>query len=77
MNILEKLNPIFQEVFDDETITVTPDMTANDVDAWDSLSHVNLVVAIEKEFKIRFALGELEELRSVGDMLNLIKKKIA
>jgi acyl carrier protein len=76
MDILAKLTPIFHQVFEEEGIVLTRETTADDIDAWDSLSHINLVLAVEIEFKIRFALGELQALKNVGDMVDLIEKKI-
>jgi acyl carrier protein len=61
---------------DQPNLELTSQSSAANVDDWDSLSHVNLVVAIEKRYKIRFALGELEELKNVGDMAQLIEKKL-
>lgn len=75
MDTLEILNGIFRQVFDDESLVVTLDTTANDIEEWDSLTHMNLVMAVEQRFKIRFALGELQGLRHVGDMVALINKK--
>jgi acyl carrier protein len=77
VNTLEKLNPIFRQVFEDDEIVVKRETTADDIDAWDSLSHINLVLAIEMEFKIRFALGELQSLKNVGHLVDLIEKKLA
>ena len=77
MTTLEKLNPIFRQVFEDEDIIVKRETTADDIDAWDSLSHINLVMAIEMEFKIRFALGELQSLKNVGHLADLIDKKLS
>lgn len=77
MDILAELTPIFREVFDDDSIIVTRQSTADDVDAWDSLSHMNMVMAVEVRFKIRFALGELPALKNVGDLVDLIAKKLA
>ena len=76
METLEQLTPIFHQVFDDESIVLKRDLTANDVDGWDSLSHINLVVAIEMAFRIKFALGELQSLKNVGEMVDLIEKKL-
>lgn len=76
MELLQRLNEIFREVFDDEDIDITPEMTANDVDGWDSLSHVNLIVAIESKFKITFSQKELLTFKNVGDLLNSIRGKI-
>jgi len=76
LELLQRLNEIFREVFDDEDIDITPEMTANDVDGWDSLSHVNLIVAIESKFKITFSQKELLTFKNVGDLLNSIRGKI-
>jgi len=77
MDMLEELTPIFHEVFDDDSIVITRQSTANDIDAWDSLSHMNMVVAVELKFGIRFALGELQTLKNVGDLIDLTEKKLA
>jgi len=76
LELLERLNEIFCEVFDDDEIKIAPEMTANDVDGWDSLSHVNLIVAIETKFNIRFSQKELLTFKNVGDLLNCIRSKI-
>lgn len=70
--IFEKLNEIFQDVFDDDTITVTEATTANDIDAWDSLEHINLIDAVEKEFGMRFRMQEVSGMRNVGEMAEII-----
>jgi acyl carrier protein len=75
MNLLEELTPIFREVFNDDRIVLTPDTTADDVDGWDSLSHMNLVLALEVRYGIRFALGEIQKLRNVGQLAGLIESK--
>ena len=74
MSLIEQLNKIFQTVFDDETISITPDMTANDIDGWDSLSHVNLITAIETKFNIRFTQKELLTQRNIGNLLSDIDR---
>ncbi|GAM11878.1 acyl carrier protein [Geobacter sp. OR-1] len=76
MTTVEALNQIFQMVFDDETIQVTRDMTANDVDGWDSLSHVNLITTIEAKFNIRFSQKELLKQRNVGNLIDDIDRKL-
>jgi len=76
MQLMDRLNDIFCEVFDDDDIKITPEITANDVDGWDSLSHVNLIVAIESKFNIRFNQKELLSFKNVGDLLNCICSKI-
>ena len=75
MNTVETVQTIMRDVFDLPELQVTPALTAQDVEEWDSISHISLVVALEKEFSIRFALGELQSLQNVGEMLALIEKK--
>lgn len=75
MTVLAQLEPIFHMVFDDDSIRLRPEMTADDVDGWDSLSHVNLIVAIEGHFKIRFIQKELLTFKNVGDLMNCIAAK--
>lgn len=77
MTTMQSLNQIFCMVFDDDTIQILPEMTANDVDGWDSLSHVNLIVAVESAFKIRFTQKELLTFKNVGDLHNSIEKKLS
>jgi acyl carrier protein len=72
---IEELIPVFRQVFDDDSITCCRTTTADDIEDWDSLTHMNLVIALELRFKIKFALGELQKLRNVGEMLDLIRKK--
>lgn len=74
--ILEELQPIFQDILDQPDLVVTRESNAQNVEDWDSLAHINLVTAIEKHFKIKFALGELQELKNVGEMCDLIQKKL-
>jgi acyl carrier protein len=64
-------------VFDDSELKITPQLTANDVPGWDSLTNINLIFAIEREFKIKFALGEIQDLKNVSEMIVLIEKKRA
>ena len=73
--IFEKLNEIFRDVFDDETITVTAETTAADIDDWDSLSHISLLSAVEDEFGFTFDMRSVQELKNVGDMADLIEKQ--
>ena len=76
-NILEELQDIFRDVLDQPDLVLTRSSNASNVDDWDSLAHINLVTSIEKRYKIRFALGELQDLKDVGDMIDLIKAKLA
>ena len=73
----KKLNEVFRDVFDDEEIVVNDATTANDIEDWDSLEQINLLVAMEREFGIKFTVGEVEGLRNVGEMLDLIERKIS
>jgi acyl carrier protein len=75
-NLLEELQPIFRDILDQPNLIITRESNASTVEDWDSLAHVNLVTAIEKRYKIRFALGELQELKNVGDMIDLMKTKL-
>ncbi len=74
--IYSQLTDIFRDVFDDETLVLTPEMTANDVSEWDSLNHINLITAIEIRFKIKFKTAELEALRNVGQLVEVISKRL-
>ena len=76
-DLLPEIQEIFRDVFDDPTLVITRESNAATVEDWDSLAHVNLVTAIEKKYKIRFALGELQELKNVGDMIDLMQEKLA
>ncbi len=75
--ILEQLQPIFQDILDQPDLHLTRQSNASSVDEWDSLAHVNIVTAVERHFKIKIALGELQDLKNVGDMVDLIKSKLA
>ena len=74
--IYGQLTDIFHEVFEDQSITPTAEMRASDVPEWDSLNHINLMVAIEARFKIKFRTAELESLRNVGHLVEIIEKKL-
>lgn len=76
-SIIADLAPIFQDVLDLPDLALTAESSALNVEGWDSLAHVNLVVAIEKHYKLKFALGELQGLKNVGDMADLIARKLA
>jgi acyl carrier protein len=76
-NLLPEVQNIFRDVFDQPDLVITRASNAATVEDWDSLAHINLVTAIEKHYKIRFALGELQELKNVGDMLDLMQAKLA
>lgn len=74
--IREMVQEIFRDVFDDEELVIAETTNADDIEDWDSLAQVRLTVAIEKKFAIKFDFGELAALHNVGEMLELIEKKI-
>jgi acyl carrier protein len=75
MDMLKPLTAVFRSVFENDDIVLKPEMTANDVEGWDSLSHVVLILAIENHFKIKFSQKELLTLRNVGDLMKAIQSK--
>ena len=76
-DIYAQLTTIFHDVFDDDNLVLTPELTAASVPEWDSFNHINLIVAIESRLKIKFQTAELESLNSVGHLVDLIQKKLA
>jgi acyl carrier protein len=75
--IYEQLTEIFRDLFDDDTLVLRPDITAADVPGWDSFNHVNLIVAVEARFNIKFKTAEIEGLRNVGHLVEVIESKLA
>lgn len=75
-DIFEKLNGIFRSNFDDDSIALTNETSAADIEDWDSLEQINLVVAIQDEFKIKFNIDEVNAMKNVGEMVNFILEKI-
>lgn len=74
--IYQKLTTIFCDVFDDENIVVRPELTADDIEEWDSLSHIRLVLTVEKAFNTKFSASEIGNLKNVGDFVKLIQSKL-
>lgn len=68
----ERLNKVFRDVFDDETIEVRDETTADDIDEWDSFEHINLVVAVEEEFSFKIPMGKVVTMKNVGEMVDII-----
>ena len=75
-NVVTALTSIFHTVFNDEGIEITNDLSAKDVADWDSMNHVNIIIAVETEFGIRFSNTEISELENVGQLIGLIEEKI-
>ncbi|MCR5221613.1 MAG: acyl carrier protein [Lachnospiraceae bacterium] len=73
--IYEKLNEVFRDVFDDETITVNDETTAADVEGWDSHMHISLIDAVEEEFDIRFDMKTVVKMKNVGEMVDVIEQE--
>lgn len=71
--IYTKLTPIFRDVFDDDDIQLRPEMTADDVADWDSMSHIRLVLTIERQFHKKFPASRVSQLKNVGDLVSLIE----
>ena len=74
--VYERLNNVFRDVFDDENIVVKPETTSNDIEDWDSLEHINLIVAVENEFGIKFNMGEVTTMKNVGEMVDIILSRV-
>ncbi len=74
--IFKELDEIFREVFDDESIHVTEETKADDIEDWDSLEHINLIVAIEEHFNMKFNMNEVTTMKNVGEMVDIILERI-
>lgn len=74
--IYSSLKEVFEDVFDDASIQITPQLSAKDVDGWDSLTHIRLVLTVEKKFKTKFSSTEIGKLDNVGDLVALIKAHV-
>jgi acyl carrier protein len=71
------LTGIFRESLDNDSLVLTETTTAKDVDGWDSITHVLIVVAVEKKFRVKFTAGEIQKLQNVGDLAALVQRKLA
>jgi acyl carrier protein len=74
---LDRLSAVFQQVFDDDELEVSRETTAKDVEGWDSLMHVTLLINVEKALGVKFSSSEVASLKSVGDLVDLIEAKQA
>jgi acyl carrier protein len=75
-DVLAKLNTVFRDVFDDESLTITNATTADEIEDWDSLSHIDLIAAIEKHFDVKFTTREITGLKNVGDFTTALAQKL-
>lgn len=73
--VLQEIHPVFHDVLENDSIVLTRNTTANQVDGWDSLSHIDIIVGIEKRFGIRFTSAEIASFKNVGDLVDCIVKK--
>ena len=76
IEIVSKLTNIFRNVFSNDSLVLTNELTANDIVQWDSLSHMLLITEIESSFSIKFKLKDLNKMRNVGDMIDIISSKL-
>ena len=74
--VYERLNEVFQDVFDDDEIVVCDTTTSDDIEDWDSLEHINLVAAVEQEFDMKFTMGQVVTMKNVGEMVDIILSSI-
>lgn len=72
--VYERLNNVFREVFDDESIELKDETTSDDIEDWDSFEHINLVVAVEDEFSLKIPMGKVITMKNVGEMVDIILK---
>lgn len=73
--IFKELDEIFKDIFDDDSISVNEETTSNDIEEWDSLEHINLIVAIEQKFGIKLTMEEVITMKNVGNMADIIMEK--
>lgn len=74
--VYDQLTDIFREVFDDDAIVLTPNTTASDIEGWDSVGHLNLILALESRLKMKFKTTEIESLHNVGELAGLVEYKL-
>ena len=74
--VFTRLDEVFQDVFDNEEIHVSDETTAEDIEDWDSLEHISLIVAVENAFGIKFGMGQVTRMKNVGEMADIILEKL-
>ena len=75
-NVFARLDRVFQDVFDDSSIRVNPETTADDIEDWDSLEHITLISAVEREFRMKFKMGEISSMKNVGEMARIVMERM-
>lgn len=74
-DVFARLDRVFQDVFDDSSIRVNPETTADDIEDWDSLEHITLISAVEREFRMKFKMGEISSMKNVGEMARIVMER--
>ena len=75
-DVFARLDRVFQDVFDDSSIRVNPETTADDIEDWDSLEHITLISAVEREFRMKFKMGEISSMKNVGEMARIVLERM-
>lgn len=75
VELMKRLNDVFRDVFDDDSIVVNEQTTADDIEDWDSIEHISLISSVEDEFGMRFSMGEVSGMNNVGEMIKLIRER--
>lgn len=75
-DIFARLDRVFQDVFDDSSIRVNPETTADDIEDWDSLEHITLISPVEREFRMKFKMGEISSMKNVGEMARIVMERM-
>ncbi|MBX3522947.1 MAG: acyl carrier protein [Xanthobacteraceae bacterium] len=77
MSVRDRMNKVFREIFEDPTISLKDETTAQDVEGWDSLRHIDLIMQLEEEFGLRFTVDDITGLKNVGEMIAMLERKLS
>lgn len=77
MSVRDRMNKVFREIFEDPTISLKDETTAQDVEGWDSLRHIDLIMQLEEEFNLRFTVDDITGLKNVGEMIAMLERKLS
>lgn len=77
MNVFEEIKEIMIDIFDDEDLRITMETNADDIEEWDSLAQMNIMVSVSKHFKVKFSVEEIANLHNVGDLVKAVRAKLA